>query len=243
MGLTPVAGTATAPGLAADADQPASKRRRAPDPPPAGLRALLPELRDKSVHEHGLAPRDVVRLDRRLHSPAGIAALPLHFQAEPRGAIAQQLGELARQVRHLPDPDRPARFSDLLDRAQALGSPEGGSALTHLATHVTELPPETRPEAFRGVVDRLELLPVDHTARTIASLTLSRLIPRLPPESRDAATRRIVEVLRPLPPTQHEFLLSRPDNQLSPAIKDALRQALAEDSAASLSRAGTSARA
>ena len=186
---------------------------------------------------------DLEAIDRLLHSPAGIAALPLRFQAEPRGAIARRLGELARQIRLLQDPDRPARFSALLDRAQALGTPEGGTALTHLASCVTELPPEARPGAVRGVADRLELLPVDHAARTIASLTLSRLIPRLPPESRDAAARRIVEVLRPLPPAQRGFLLARPDDQLSPALKDALRQAWADDSAASLSRAETSARA
>lgn len=181
-------------------------------------------------------------IDRLLNSPAGIAALPPLFQAEPRKAITERLGQLARQVSNLPDSDQPARFSALLDRAQALGA-EGGRALTYIAVHVGALTEQARHHALCDVANRLKLLPMDHPARSLAPLMLSRSIPHLPEENRSEATRQIVEVLRPLPSDKREFVLARPDDQLSPAIKDALRQALAEDSATSLSRAGASARA
>jgi hypothetical protein len=181
-------------------------------------------------------------IDRLLNDPAGVTALPPSFQPEPRRAIAKRLGDLANEARLLPEPDQVALFSALLDRTPALGA-EGGTALMLLTAHVTDLPEDARHDAFRNVANRLKLLPVEHPSRTIASLALCRSIPRLPAESRDEATRQIVEVLRPLPRFQRELVLAKPDDQLLPAIKDALRRAIAEDEATALSRAGTSAHA
>lgn len=268
--MTPVAGTAAAQGLAADMEQPASPRNRTPNPTHFDLAGLPSDLRNEVTRcmaprdvvrlaatsrqareDYADAARAATwvleaqvanpeTIDRLLNGPAGIAELPPIFQAAPRQAVIQRLNDLAMQVRALPEPDRPARFASILDRAQTLGA-DGGRALTHLAGHVADLPEGARHEAFRGLANRLKLLPADHGSRTIASLTLSRSIPHLPEESRDEATRQIVEVLRPLPRFQREFVLARPDSQLSPAIKQALRRPVAEEG--SLSRAGTSARA
>lgn len=271
-GMTPVAGTATAQGPAAEAAQPVSPRNRAPGPNHFDLAGLPSGLRDEVTRR--MAPRDVLRLaaasrqdredhadaaraarqvleaqvaspetiGRLLNGPGGIAELPPIFQAAPRKAVIQRLNDLAMQVGALPEPDRPARFSAVLDRTQTLGA-EGGTTLTYLAVHVAGLPEGARHGAFCGLANRLKLLPVDHASRTIASLTLSRSIPHLPEENRDEATRKIVEVLRPLPRVQRKFVLARPDDQLSPAIKQALRQPVAEEGRISLTRAGTSAHA
>ena len=270
--MTPVASTATAQGPAAEVAQPPSPRSRAPDPTHFNLAGLpsgpcdevtlrmaprdvvrLAATSRQARADYGDAARAATRvmeaqaasletIDRLLNGPAGITELPPIFQAAPRRAVIQRLNDLARQVRTLPEPDRPAGFAAILDQAQTLGA-DGGRALTYLAMHVADLPEGARHEAFHGLANRLKLLPVDHASRTLASLTLSRSIPHLPEESRDQATRQIVEVLRPLPRVQREFVLARPDDQLSPAIKQALRQAIAAEEATALSRAGTSARA
>ena len=224
--------------------------------PPRGAAALVTtstQMRD----DHGNAVRtaretqlslineaqaaDLETIDRLLNSPAGITALPSLFQVAPREAIAKRLPQLARQLENLPEQDRPARFSALLNRAQALGA-EGDIALMYITPHMADLPEEARHGAFRDVANRLKLLPVDNV-RTIASVMLSVCIQALPKASRDEAIRQIVEVRRPLSGHQSEELLATGDDQLPPAIKDALRQAIAEDEATSPSRAGTSARA
>lgn len=259
----PVAGTATAQDPAMDAEQPVSRRGRSPNPPHF-LSALQPELRDEVAHR--LAPRDIVRLtatyqqakmhfadartaaervmeaqnadlatiDRLLNGPDSIADLSPRYQATSRMALAQRLGDLAMQVKALPEPDRPAGFSALLVRSKGLGV-EGSAALTLLAMHVADLPQEARHEAFRDVADRIKQLPDEHADRLWATTMLHQSIPALPEENRDDATRWIVELLRPLTDLQRKFVMDR-DNMFSPAIKEALRQAVAKEGAASPSR-------
>ena len=98
--------------------------------------------------------------------------------------------------------------------------------MTFLASEVANLPLAARHEAFRGVADCARRLPADDANRMWAAAMLSSSIPALPHEHRDDATRQVVDVLRPLTVPQREFVLNMPDDSVSPAIKDALRQAI-----------------
>lgn len=241
-------------------------------PTPFGLSALPPELRDnivdrlapRDVVRLGATSKQIQKdfaeaatvatlvrdvtganletIDRLLNATDRIANLSPHRQMALQVTVTGWLIDLATQVWRQNESERPTLFSELLRRAAALGA-DGGRVMTHLALCITNLPVAARHDAFLDLANRLKSLPVDHVERIMATLMLALAIPELPEEIGDEATRQTVEVLRPLPSQQHKFVLNMPDDQLSPAIKNALRQAIAEDEAAALYHAGTSAHA
>lgn len=181
-------------------------------------------------------------IDRLLTATDRSANMSPKRQEALRGTATRWLIDLATQVWRHSEPERPSVFSELLRRAAALGA-DGGRVMTHLALCVMNLPVASRHDAFFDLASGLKSLPVDHAERIMAAPMLALAIPELPAESGDEATHQIVEVLRPLTGKQRKFVLDMQEDQLSPAIKTALRQAIAADEAAALSRAGTSAHA
>lgn len=159
--------------------------------------------------------------------------------AEHRLTVIQKL---RHQLQCLPASDQLAAFVSLVNGSLALGA-QGAWEATHLLPYIVHLPQGARYEAFSALTHRFGLLGDDNEHRSTAAMLLSGRIRNLPPASHEAAARQIAGVLRPLNAPLRNRLLPALIAAVPAAARNAMRQALAVDGAASLSRAGTSARA
>lgn len=159
--------------------------------------------------------------------------------AEHRLTVIQKL---RHQLRRLPASDRLAAFVSLVNASLALGA-QGAWQATHLAPYIADLPEGARYEAFSALTHRLGWMGDDDEHRSTAALLLSGRIQHLPSASHEAAARQIAAVLRPLNAPLCHWLMPALVAAVPATARNAMRQALAEDGAASLSREGTSARA
>ena len=157
--------------------------------------------------------------------------------AESRRTVIQGL---RHQLQQLPASDQLAAFLALVDRSRALGA-EGAWEATHLFPYLPLLPPDAKHEAFSALTRRLGLLHEDDPHRLTAAVLLCSRIQALPPASHEEAARQIAEVLRPLSAALRKYLLASPDATVPPAVKNAMRQAVARDTAPTLGGARTSA--
>ena len=146
---------------------------------------------------------------------------------------------LRHQLEHLPAPDRLAAFLSLVDQSIAPGA-QGAWEAIHLFPYLPRLPPDSKHQAFSALVRRLGLLREDDPDRLTGAVQLSRRIRDLPPASHEEAARQIAEVLRPLNASLRKHVLEAP--AVPPAVKNAMRQAVAGDTASTSGGAGTSAR-
>ncbi len=131
---------------------------------------------------------------------------------------------LRHQLLHLPAADQLAAFRSLVDRSRGPGVQKAWEA-NHLVSYVHRLPMAARHEALTALAHRLCALADDDQIRLVAALPLAQVIRDLPPSSRDEAAHRIADVLQPLGQPLHTWLLKRPDTEVPPAVKEALRQA------------------
>lgn len=154
---------------------------------------------------------------------------------EARGKVSQAL---RLQLPHLPAAVQVIAFRSLVDRSGRPDAQQGWEA-SHLVPYLAGLPMDARHEAFMALTRRLDMLPDDSQFRLLAALPLARRIKRLPSASHDEAARRIADVLRPLGGHHCNWVLTKSDADVPPAVKDALRQSTSKDTDGDPGRTGT----